>query len=80
MCDRTRCSRQAAHLTSSRLRPATDPGLIEDGAAPSAERKNADEQTEELHPEVAAFARWFADWWLRRRCGEAIDAQRRRAA
>jgi hypothetical protein len=46
----------------SRLRPATDPALIEDGAAPSRERKkNAHEQTEELHPEVEAFARWLAD-------------------
>lgn len=65
----------------SRLRPAVDPALIEDGAAPSRERKkNAHEQTKELHPEVEAFARWFADWWLRRRCGEAIEAQRRRVA
>jgi hypothetical protein len=65
----------------SRLRRATDPGLIEDGTAPNRERKNnADEQTEKLHPEVEVFARWFADWWLRRRCGEAIEAQRRRAA
>jgi hypothetical protein len=65
----------------SRLRPATNPGLIEDGAAPSRERKqHAYEQTEELHPEVEAFARWFADWWLRRRCGEAIQAQQRHRA
>jgi hypothetical protein len=65
----------------SRLRPATDPALIEDGAASGRERKkNAHDQTEELHPEVEVFARWFADWWLRRRCGEAIEAQRRRAA
>lgn len=65
----------------SRLRRAIDPALIEDGAALSREgRENVDEQTERLHPEVEAFARWFADWWLRRRCGEAIEAQRRRAA
>lgn len=65
----------------SRLRRAIDPALIEDGAAPSREgTNNAHEQTQRLHPEVEAFARWFADWWLRRRCGEAIEAQRRRAA
>jgi hypothetical protein len=65
----------------SRLRRASVRGLIEDGGAPRRERsKYTDEQTEELHPEVEAFARWFADWWLRRRCGEAIkDAQRRAA-
>jgi hypothetical protein len=46
----------------SRLRSATDPALIEDGATRSRERKkNAHEQTEELHPEVEAFARWLAD-------------------
>lgn len=74
MCDRTRCSPPAVQLKPSRLRSATDPDLIEDGAAPSAERKNANEQTEELHLEVEAFARWFADWWLRRRCGHAGNA------
>jgi hypothetical protein len=63
-----------------RLWPPTDPALIEDGDAPSRERKKQrHEHTEELHPEVEAFARWFADWWLRRRCGEAIEAQQRAA-
>jgi hypothetical protein len=70
----------AVQLMPPRLRTASDPALIEDGAAPSVERKNAHEPTQELHPEVEVFARWFADWWLRRRCAEAGQSQPKRRA
>jgi hypothetical protein len=30
----------------------------------------------QLHPEVEAFARWFADWWLRR--GRQLVAERKK--
>jgi len=64
------------------LRTPARPGLIEDAAAPSFERRNALEQTDELHPEVLAFARWFAEWWLRRGCDllAAADASEDREA
>jgi hypothetical protein len=58
-----------------RLRTTARPGLIEDDAAPSFERGNALEQTDELHPEVLAFARWFAEWWLRRGCDLAAAVE-----
>jgi hypothetical protein len=35
----------------------------------------ADAETTQLHPEVVEFARWFADWWLRR--GRHLVARRR---
>jgi hypothetical protein len=51
-----------------RLRTAARPGQIEEGAESSLEKENAIEQADELHPELLAFARWFAEWWLRRGC------------
>ena len=64
------------------LRTTARPGLSEDGAAPSPKRGNALEQTDDLHPEVLAFARWFAEWWLRRGCDllAAADASEDREA
>lgn len=35
----------------------------------------ADADIPHLHPEVEAFARWFADWWLRR--GRQLVAERK---
>jgi hypothetical protein len=35
----------------------------------------ADADIPQLHPEVEAFARWFADWWLRR--GRQLVAERK---
>jgi hypothetical protein len=34
----------------------------------------------ELHPEVAAFARWFVDWWLRRGAHLVAEEETKRAA
>jgi hypothetical protein len=65
----------------SRLRRAADLGLIEDGVAPSREgAENAHAQTQRIDPEVEAFARWFADWWLWRRGVERAGSHRREAA
>ena len=36
----------------------------------------ADADIAQLHPEVDAFARWFADWWLRR--GRQLVAERKK--
>ena len=58
----------AVLLMQKRLRPTGRHGLIEDPVVPGPERGNALEQADELHPEVIAFARWFAEWWLRRGC------------
>ena len=65
------------------LRSPARPALIEDGTATSLKRGNAIDQADDLHPEVLAFARWFADWWLRRGCdllAAAEGAEGRRAA
>jgi hypothetical protein len=58
-----------------RLQTAGCPGQIEDGAEHAMERRNAIEQADELHPEVLAFARWFAEWWLRRGCDLLATAE-----
>ncbi|MGI8420782.1 MAG: hypothetical protein ACR2MU_00730, partial [Gaiellaceae bacterium] len=58
----------AVVLMQHRLRATASPGLIEDCAVSNLERGNPLEQSDELHPEVIAFARWFAEWWLRRGC------------
>ncbi len=36
----------------------------------------ADAENPQLHPEVEAFVRWFADWWLRR--GRELVAERKK--
>lgn len=43
---------------------------------PKKRKKRQDADEIELDPEVAAFANWFADWWLRRglRLTEAAKA------
>jgi hypothetical protein len=66
------------------LRSSPKAGLI-DGSDPR-HQGEPDEQQPACHPEVAEFARWFADWWLRR--GHSLvfgepaddDADERRAA
>ena len=62
-------------LTQKELRTTVRPDLIEEGTLPSLERRNAVDQADDFHPEVLAFARWFAEWWLRRGCDlAAADA------
>jgi hypothetical protein len=60
------------------LQTTARPDLIEDGASPSPERGNAIDQTHDLHPEVLAFARWFAEWLLRRGCSLVAAAEGRK--
>jgi hypothetical protein len=48
---------------------------------PRAVGDEADAEIPQLHPEVVDFARWFADWWLRRgRRLVAEQEEERRAA
>jgi hypothetical protein len=52
-------------MTASRhLRSAPGTGLIDD--SPSGPPDDERERQQDIHPEIEAFARWFADWWLRR--------------
>lgn len=48
---------------------------------PGAVGHEADAEIPQLHPEVVDFARWFADWWLRRgrRLVPQEDEERRAA-
>jgi hypothetical protein len=39
---------------------------MDDPRRPRAVGGEADGETARIHPEVIEFARWFADWWLRR--------------
>jgi hypothetical protein len=48
------------------LRSSPKAGLIDRAPDPSHQGEPDDEQQPACHPEVAEFARWFADWWLRR--------------
>lgn len=43
--------------------------------------QEADAEVPQPHPEVADFARWFADWWLRRGRHLGVEeGEERRAA
>ena len=48
---------------------------MDDANEPRAGGGDADADVPQLHPEVVEFARWFADWWLRR--GRQLVSERK---
>jgi len=57
------------------LQTSARPDLIEDDTVSASERRNAIDQADDFHPEVLAFARWFAEWWFRRGCSLVAAAE-----
>jgi hypothetical protein len=66
-----------ADLTSRRK-----DGLMDDPPRLRVLGGQADEEVEQLHPEVSEFVRWFTSWWLTRGLELVADeeAKERRAA